>query len=42
MGECSHKYRSVVKERSLKNDNMYNNITILKMDIISLTGKKGQ
>jgi nitroimidazol reductase NimA-like FMN-containing flavoprotein (pyridoxamine 5'-phosphate oxidase superfamily) len=74
MGECGHKYRSVVinakisfvedlakkkygmevilkhledtpsvvKEKTLKNENMYNNIAILKMDIISLTGKKGQ
>ncbi|MBV7273850.1 pyridoxamine 5'-phosphate oxidase family protein [Clostridiaceae bacterium UIB06] len=74
IGECGHKYRSVVidakislvesleekkygmevilnhledipsvvKEKSLKNENMYNNIAILKMDIISLSGKKGQ
>jgi uncharacterized protein len=74
MGDCSHKYRSIVidgkisivenleekkygmdvilnhleetpsviKERALKNENMYNNIAILRLDITSLTGKRGQ
>jgi uncharacterized protein len=33
---------SIVKEKALRNENMYNNIAILKMNILSLTGKKGQ
>jgi nitroimidazol reductase NimA-like FMN-containing flavoprotein (pyridoxamine 5'-phosphate oxidase superfamily) len=73
MGECNHKYRSIVingkisfvenleekkygmevildhlednpsviKERSLKNDEMYNSIAILRLDIEDITGKKG-
>lgn len=71
MGECGHKYRSIVingaisfvknleekkygmevildhlednptvfKEKTLKNEKMYNSIAILRLDII---GKKGQ
>ncbi|PRR84023.1 pyridoxamine 5'-phosphate oxidase family protein [Clostridium luticellarii] len=33
---------SIVKEKTLKNDNVYDSIAILKMDIINLTGKKGR
>jgi uncharacterized protein len=32
----------IIKEKTLKNENMYNNISILKMDIMSLVGKKGR
>jgi len=32
----------IIKARSLKNDEIYNNIEILKLNIISLTGKKGR
>lgn len=73
MGECNHKYRSIVingkisfvenleekkygmevildhlednpsviKERSLKNEEMYNSIAILRLDIKDIIGKKG-
>lgn len=33
---------SIIKERSLKNDAVYNNILILKLDIKEITGKKGR
>jgi uncharacterized protein len=33
---------SVVKEKALKNEIMYNNISILRLDIKTLIGKKGQ
>lgn len=33
---------SIIKEKTLKNENMYNNISILKMDIKSFVGKKGR
>lgn len=74
MGECGHKYRSividgkisfakdleekkygmeiilkqleenpsVVKSKALKSEKMYDNIAILRLDIRSLSGKKGQ
>ena len=32
----------IIKERSLKNDEIYNNIETLRLDIKSLTGKKGR
>jgi Predicted flavin-nucleotide-binding protein len=33
---------AAIKEKALKNEEMYNNIAILRLDIKSLTGKKGQ
>lgn len=74
MGECAHKYRSIVingkisivenleekkygmevilehlednpsviKERALKNEKIYNSIAILRLDIKDIIGKKGQ
>jgi uncharacterized protein len=33
---------SAVKEKALKNEKMYNNIAILRLDIKGLIGKKGQ
>lgn len=33
---------SVIKERSLKNNEVYNNILILRLDIKSITGKQGR
>jgi nitroimidazol reductase NimA-like FMN-containing flavoprotein (pyridoxamine 5'-phosphate oxidase superfamily) len=33
---------NIVKERSLKKDEVYHNIAILRLDIESLTGKKGR
>jgi uncharacterized protein len=33
---------SIIKERSLKNEEMYNSISILKLDLAGMTGKKGR
>lgn len=33
---------SIIKERSLKNDNVYSNVSILRLDINEITGKKGR
>lgn len=33
---------SVIKERNLKNDQVYENITVLKLDIMQISGKKGR
>lgn len=33
---------SVIKEKALKNEKVYNNIAVLRMDIINIIGKKGR